>query len=87
MPAAIHAETRLRPKHQVTVPGLITRALGLEAGDRVVFEADPERGEVRLRRARPSYAGSLAALFGDSGENAEYLASERAAWTDGEAEE
>ena len=79
---AVQAEARLRAKHQMTLPDAVARTLRLEAGDRVVFEADVETGEVRLRRARPSYAGSLAALFSGTEANAAYLAGERAAWDD-----
>lgn len=86
-PGLIHSVARLRAKHQVTVPDEVAKALELEQGDRLVFEADVERGEARIRRVRQSYAGSLTNLFGDADENWRYLVTERASWKRGESGE
>lgn len=86
-PGLIHREARLRAKHQVTVPDDVAKALELQPGDRLVFEADAERGEARVRRVRRSYAGSLTNLFGDGEQNWRYLMTERASWNRGDAGE
>jgi antitoxin PrlF len=41
--------SRLTQKHQVTIPKDIREKLGLEAGDTVIFEEEPD-GEVRIRK-------------------------------------
>jgi AbrB family looped-hinge helix DNA binding protein len=42
-------EARLTSKGQVTIPRDIRRLLGVQTGDRLIFEGD--RGEVRMRNA------------------------------------
>ncbi|HJP70159.1 MAG TPA: hypothetical protein VJ975_00395 [Candidatus Limnocylindria bacterium] len=69
------------------MPDDVAKALRLEPGDQLVFEADPERGELRVRRVRQSYAGSLTNLFGDADENWRYLMTERGSWNRGESSE
>lgn len=74
-------EAELRPKNQVTMPRAVVQALGLQPGDRLLFETrEGEPGEVRVRRPRESYAGALAGTYGSEEETVEYLQAEREAW-------
>jgi hypothetical protein len=71
---------RLRARNQITLPDRIVQAAGLDAGATFVVELDPGDPDiVRLRRVRSSYAGALKGLYEPT---AEYLAGERAGWTD-----
>lgn len=79
-PLAVAGQARVRAKHQVTLPHAVARELGIEAGDRLLFDVDAERGEARIRIARRSYAGTLADVYSDAAGNAGYLAEERGAW-------
>ena len=74
-------EVQLRKKNQLTLPEPIADRLGVQPGDRLVFEtddADPAR--VHIRRVRESYAGVLAGVYGSPDEAAAYLGHERASW-------
>jgi AbrB family looped-hinge helix DNA binding protein len=74
-------EVSLRKKNQITLPEPIAEKLGVEPGDRLVFEADddgPDR--VHVRRIRHSYAGALAGTYGTAEEAAAYLRGERESW-------
>lgn len=72
------AEARLRARNQLTIPDPIVQAAGLDEGDRFVVDIDPDEPDVvRLRRVRGSYAGALAAVYGDA---REALAEERESW-------
>ena len=58
----------------------LVQAAGLDEGATFVVELDPADPDiVRLRRVRSSYAGALNGLYEPT---AEYLAGERAGWTD-----
>ena len=71
---------RLRARNQLTLPDRIVQAAGLDEGATFVVELDPGDPDiVRLRRVRSSYAGALKGLYEPT---AEYLAGERAGWTD-----
>ncbi|HZU11712.1 MAG TPA: AbrB/MazE/SpoVT family DNA-binding domain-containing protein [Chloroflexota bacterium] len=70
----------LRAKNQITIPATLARAAGLEPGDRLVLEL--REGEIRLRRLRHSYAGTLAGVYGSPEEVQAYLLGEREAWGD-----
>ena len=71
---------RLRARNQLTLPDRIVQAAGLDEGATFVVELDPADPDiVRLRRVRSSYAGALNGLYEPT---AEYLAGERAGWTD-----
>ena len=50
--------TRLTKKHQTTIPAEVRRALGLAAGDRVVFEI--EDGVVTITKARGELIDEIA---------------------------
>jgi AbrB family looped-hinge helix DNA binding protein len=79
--AVREVEVGLRKKNQLTLPGPIAERLGVEPGDRLVFETDdndPDR--VHLRRLRRTYAGIFADLFETPEEATAYLAEERASW-------
>jgi bifunctional DNA-binding transcriptional regulator/antitoxin component of YhaV-PrlF toxin-antitoxin module len=72
------AEARLRARNQLTLPDPIVQAAGLDEGDRFVVDIDPDEPDVvRLRRVRSSYAGALAAVYGDAEAT---LAEERGSW-------
>lgn len=74
------AEARLRARNQLTIPDPIVQAAGLDEGDRFVVDIDPDEPDVvRLRRVRGSYAGALAAVYGDA---RVALAEERESWPD-----
>ena len=49
--------TRLTAKHQTTIPVEVRRALGLAAGDQVVFSV--EGSTVTLRKAEPRLSEDL----------------------------
>lgn len=55
--------SRITAKGQVTIPAAVRRALGLEAGDDVIFEVDPgpEASRAQLRKAADfvALAGSV----------------------------
>lgn len=72
----------LRKKNQLTLPEQIAEHLGVEPGDRLLFEVDPDDPEcVHVRRIRRSYAGALEGIYGKTPEEvAEYLRNERASW-------
>jgi hypothetical protein len=74
----IVATARLRGRNQLTLPDAIVQAAGVEEGATFVVEVDPSDPDVvRLRRIRPSYAGSLRGLYEPV---AEYLDGERTGW-------
>ena len=74
-------EVHLRKKNQLTLPEPIAERLGVEPGDRLVFEADDEDPtRIRVRPLRRSYAGLLAGVYGTPEEMAAYLRDERAGW-------
>lgn len=71
-------ETRLRARHQLTLPDAVVRAAGLAVGDRLMIDFDPADPEVvRLRPIRRTYAGAMADVYGDATAT---LAEERASW-------
>ena len=71
---------RLRARNQLTLPDPIVQAAGLDEGATFVVELDPADPDVvRLRRVRSSYAGALKGQYEPS---AEYLAGDRAGWTE-----
>jgi len=79
MPRAITAEARLRTRNQLTIPGPIARAAGIEPGERFVVQLEPDDHDtVLLRRVRKSYAGSLPGLWGQ--DTQAYLEGERKTW-------
>ena len=54
---------RVTAKGQVTIPAAVRRALGLDTGDEIIFQVDPEPGGVRAQvRKAPDFlalAGSV----------------------------
>lgn len=78
----VQAEVGLRPRNQVTLPEEIAARLGVEPGDRLVFEWDeahPDRAQVRV--IRRSYYGALEGIYGETAEEvAAYLRGERESW-------
>jgi AbrB family looped-hinge helix DNA binding protein len=70
----------LREKNQVTIPKVIADALGFNPGDRLLFVADQAAESLHIYRARASYAGVLAGVYGTPLEAAEYATTEREAW-------
>lgn len=73
-------EARLRARNQLTLPDPVVQAIGLAEGDRFIVETDPSDPDVvRLRRIRETYAGALAAVYGDA---TAALAEERVSWPD-----
>jgi bifunctional DNA-binding transcriptional regulator/antitoxin component of YhaV-PrlF toxin-antitoxin module len=75
---SVTAEARMRARNQMTLPDPVVQAAGIVEGDRFVVEVTPgDPDTVRLHRIRPSYAGALADVFGDS---PDYLDAERETW-------
>ena len=54
------AFSKLTRKYQATIPGQVRKALGVERGDRIAFEV--ENGRVQLRKAGPLDIEYLRAL-------------------------
>lgn len=80
-PRAFVVEARVRARYQVTLPESVADALAAGPDDRLVFEADPaEPGVVRVRKARASWAGAAAGVFGSEEEVLAFLREERASW-------
>lgn len=76
-------ESELRQKNQITLPRQIARALGLEPGDRLLFEIRAgEPNEMHVRRLRESYSGALSGMYGSPEEVSRHLREEREAWAD-----
>ena len=74
----VTAPTRLRSRHQLTLPEVIVEAGQIEEGTTFVVELMPSDPDVvLLRRVRSSYAGALRGLYGPVDE---YLEGERAGW-------
>ncbi len=79
----VGGESELRQKNQITVPRRIVRTLGLEPGDRLLFEIrEDDPNEVHMRRLRENYAGALVGVYGSPEEAVKYLREEREAWGD-----
>jgi AbrB family looped-hinge helix DNA binding protein len=77
----LQEEGEVRVKNQVTVPKQIATALGLHAGDRVLFVIhENEPGEVHLYRMPESFAGIAPDAYGGEGGSAAFIRSEREAW-------
>jgi len=75
---SVTAEARLRARNQLTLPEPVVQAAGILEGDRFVVEVvlgDPDT--VHLHRIRPSYAGALREVYGNT---TEYLDTERQSW-------
>jgi bifunctional DNA-binding transcriptional regulator/antitoxin component of YhaV-PrlF toxin-antitoxin module len=67
MTTIIREAARLRARHQLTIPDAIVEAAGIAEGETFVVEVDPSDPQtVRLQRLRPSYAGALAGVYGDT---------------------
>lgn len=80
-PGAFAVEARVRARYQVTLPEPVAVALAAGPDDRLLFEADPaEPGVVRVRKARASWAGAAAGVFGSEDEVLAFLREERASW-------
>ena len=80
-PRAFAVEARVRARYQVTLPEPVATALAAGPDDRLLFEADPaEPGVVRVRKARDSWAGAAAGIFGSEEEVLAFLREERASW-------
>ena len=78
MATTIRERAQLRARHQLTIPDAVVRAAGIEEGETFVVEVDPSHPEtVRLERLRPSYAGALEGVYGDT---SEYLDELRRDW-------
>lgn len=78
MTISVTAEARMRARNQMTLPDPVVQAAGIVEGDRFVVEVTPgDPDTVRLHRIRPSYAGALEAVYGDT---TEYLDGERQSW-------
>jgi hypothetical protein len=65
----------------LTLPESVAGALAARPDDRLVFDSDPsEPGIVRIRKARTTWAGALADIFGTEDEFAAFVREERASW-------
>jgi AbrB family looped-hinge helix DNA binding protein len=77
----ITAESELREKNQITLPKRVADALGVHAGDRLIFVVDEDDPDVvHVHRLPDSYAGALAGVYGSPEEVRAYLQAEREAW-------
>ena len=75
---SVTAEARMRARNQMTLPEPVVKAAGIVEGDRFVVEVTPgDPDTLRLHRVRPSYAGALKNVFGDT---SEFLEAERRTW-------
>ena len=75
---SVSAEAKLRARNQLTLPGQIVQAAGIEEGDRFVVEVAPgDPDTLRLHRIRPTYAGALRDVYGSP---SDYLDEERHSW-------
>jgi bifunctional DNA-binding transcriptional regulator/antitoxin component of YhaV-PrlF toxin-antitoxin module len=80
-PRAFAVEARVRARYQVTLPEPVADALAAGPDDRLLFESNPaEPGVVRVRKARASWAGAAAGVFGSDEEVLAFLREERASW-------
>ncbi len=80
-PPALQEEGEVRKKNQVTVPMPIATALGLRAGDRLLFVIhEHERGEAHLYRMPESFAGVAPHAYGGSRNSSDFMRAEREAW-------
>jgi len=78
MMTSTSSEARLRARNQLTLPEAVVSAAGMVEGDRFIVEVDAgDPDTVRLHRIRPSYAGALRGIYGDTDA---YLQSERESW-------
>lgn len=78
MTTSVKAEARLRARNQLTLPEPVVQAAGIREGDRFIVEVVPgDPDSVRLHRIRPSYAGALRDVYGDT---TDYLGVERQSW-------
>ncbi|HZS94110.1 MAG TPA: hypothetical protein VFA78_04890 [Chloroflexota bacterium] len=65
----------------MTVPSAIARALGLRAGDRILFVFDErEPGEAHIYRLPESFAGIAPHAYGGPQTSADYVRKEREGW-------
>jgi len=77
----IQKQSDVRTKNQVTVPSAIARALGLRAGDRILFVFDErEPGEAHIYRLPESFAGIAPHAYGGPQTSADYVRKEREGW-------
>ena len=56
MKTAVYKQARITSKGQITVPLDVRRALGVKAGDRLLFEGDGNRMQVRPVRPESPFA-------------------------------
>jgi AbrB family looped-hinge helix DNA binding protein len=47
----MESSARITSKGQVTIPVAVRRALGLDPGDELLFEIEPELGRAQVRKA------------------------------------
>ncbi len=80
-PSILQEEGEVRKKNQVTVPKPIATALGLRAGDRLLFVIhEHERGEAHVYRMPESFAGVAPHAYGGSQNSVDFMRAEREAW-------
>jgi AbrB family looped-hinge helix DNA binding protein len=51
---------KVHPKGQIVIPAEVRKRLGIEVGDLLEVEIDPDHGRIELRCPSPDQAGSLA---------------------------
>jgi bifunctional DNA-binding transcriptional regulator/antitoxin component of YhaV-PrlF toxin-antitoxin module len=73
-------EATVRTKNQVTIPQPVAERHGIAAGQRLVIVDNGVEDEFTVRIIRPSYAGTLAGVFGTTDENVAYVRGEREVW-------
>jgi AbrB family looped-hinge helix DNA binding protein len=78
--AALEIEATVRTKNQVTIPQAVAERHGIEPGQRLVIVDSGVEDEFTVRVIRPSYAGTLAGVFGTTEENVAYVRGEREDW-------
>ena len=67
MGSIVSGRARVRARHRLTLPAAVVRAAGIEEGQTIVVEVDPERPDtLRFHRLRRSYAGALRGVYGDT---------------------
>ncbi len=76
----MESAARVTAKSQVTIRFAIRRALGVDAGDELIFEIDPERSQAWVRKSADFAALAGSVPVPPRRADAEWASIRRAAW-------